>query len=45
VTFERPDPIFPLGIASMVIQGLALSLLFAVRPPERRTLGDALRFA
>jgi hypothetical protein len=45
VTFERPEPIFPLGIASMVIQGLALSWLFAVRPPARRTVGDAVRFA
>ena len=45
VSFQRTEPIFPLGIGSMLIQGLALSLLFAARSPDRRNMGDALRFA
>jgi hypothetical protein len=45
IPFERTEPIFPFGIGSMLIQGVALSLLFSVRPPARRTPGDALAFA
>jgi hypothetical protein len=45
VPFLRPEPIFPLGVASMLIQGAALSVLFAGRASERRTGRDALGFA
>jgi hypothetical protein len=44
VSFMRKDPIFPLGILSMVIEGAVLSLLFSALPRSGRWLADGLKF-
>src|SRR5262249_43422531 len=43
ISFMRRDPIISMGIASMVIQGLAFSWMISRMP--RRAIGDAVRFA
>jgi hypothetical protein len=45
VTYLRPEPIFSLGIASMLIQGAVLGFLYSRTRTAGRSIGDALRFA
>ncbi len=45
VTHLRKDPIFPLGVLSMLVQGGALSLLYARIAGACRTMGGAVEFA
>lgn len=45
VTHIKADPIFPLGLLSMVIQGAALSFVFANSRFARGSLADAIKVA
>ena len=44
VSYMRKDPIFPLGLLSMVIEGAVLSILFAALPKSSNWLADGLKF-
>ncbi len=45
VTYLRTDPIFPLGVLSMLIQGVVLSYLYARIVGAHRSTTGAVRFA
>src|SRR5216684_6708624 len=45
VTFMRAEPIFALGVASMVIQGAILSYLYSRMSAPRRSIGHAVGFS
>jgi hypothetical protein len=45
VTFLRKEPIFPLGILSMLIQGSIISYLYARRSETERSISGAIKFA
>jgi hypothetical protein len=45
VSYIRPEPIFTLGIASMIIQGATLSIVYANSRFYQTTLLDAVKFA
>ena len=45
VTYLRAQPIFALGVLSMVIQGSILSYLYAHAPGAGRSVGHAVFFA
>jgi len=44
VTYLRPDPIFPLGVATMLIQGSILSYLYSRLGTQARSMRHAVRF-
>jgi len=44
VTYLRPDPIFPLGVATMLIQGCILSYLYSCLVTQERSIRHAVRF-
>ena len=44
VTYMRTDPIFALGILSMLIEGIVLSYLYSMLPKSPHWLADGLRF-
>jgi hypothetical protein len=45
VTFMRAEPIFALGVATMVIQGTILSYLYSRMAAPRRSIGHAVGFS
>jgi len=45
VAHIRKEPIFPLGILSMLIQGSVLSYLYKRTVTDGRSISDAVRFA
>ena len=45
VTFIRAEPFFPLGVASMVIQGTIFSYLYSRMSAPRRSIGHAVGFS
>ena len=45
VTYLRPQPVFALGILSMVIQGSIMAYLYAQVPGAGRSIGHAVFFA
>src|SRR6266566_5026434 len=45
VTYLRAQPIFALGVLSMLIQGTIMSYLYAQLPQSGRSLGHAVLFA
>jgi hypothetical protein len=45
VTFMRAEPIFALGVASMVIQGTIFSYLYSRMAAARRSIGHAVGFS
>jgi len=45
VTFMRAEPIFALGVASMVIQGTILSYLYSRMAAPRRSISHAVGFS
>lgn len=45
VTYLRAQPIFGLGVLSMLIQGSIMSYLYAQLPRSGRSIGDAVLFA
>jgi hypothetical protein len=45
VTYLRKDPIFPLGVLSMLIQGCVLSYLYARTAGSKRSIPGAIGFA
>jgi hypothetical protein len=45
VTFMRAEPIFALGVASMVIQGTILSYLYSRMSVPRRSIGHSVGFS
>jgi hypothetical protein len=45
VTYIKPEPVFALGIASMLIQGTILSFVFTGSRFAARSLMDAILFA
>ena len=45
VTFMRAEPIFALGIATMVIQGAIVSYLYSRMSAPRRSIGHAVGFS
>ncbi len=44
VTYMRKDPIFALGILSMLIEGIVLSYLYSALAKSRNWLADGLKF-
>jgi hypothetical protein len=42
IPFMRPEPIIPMGVASMIVQGTVFALLFPVFHRGRPTVGRAL---
>src|SRR6266404_5265791 len=44
VTYMRKDPIFALGILSMLIEGVVLSYLYSALPKSRNWAFDGLKF-
>src|SRR5437879_4927033 len=44
VTFMRAEPIFALGVASMVIQGTIFSYLYSRMSAQRRSIGHSVGF-
>jgi hypothetical protein len=44
VTYMRRDPIFALGILSMLLEGAVLSYLYSELPKSRHWLADGLKF-
>jgi len=44
VAYMRKDPIFPLGVLSMLIEGMVLSFLYSALPKSRNWLVDGLKF-
>src|SRR5256886_13295721 len=45
VTYLRPQPVFALGILSMLIQGSIMAYLYAQVPGAGRSIGHAVFFA
>lgn len=45
VTYLRGEPIFPLGVLAMLLQGIALSYLYSLVPVRRGPLLHAIGFA
>ena len=45
IPFMRADVVFPLGFLAMIIQGAALSYLYALLPGTGRPVIDGLRFS
>jgi hypothetical protein len=45
IAFSRPDPIFALGIASMLIQGTVISLIFAHTAWASQGVAKAILYA
>ncbi len=45
VTFMRAEPIFALGVASMVIQGTIFSYLYSRMSAQRRSIGHSVGFS
>src|SRR2546427_8054132 len=45
VTYLRPQPVFALGILSMLIQGSIMAYLYAHVPGAGRSIGHAVFFA
>src|SRR5437879_13229341 len=45
VTYLRAQPIFALGVLSMLIQGTIMSYLYAQLPRSARSIGSAVIFA
>src|SRR2546430_16586275 len=45
VTFMRAEPIFALGVASMVIQGAIFSYLYSRMSAQRRSIGHSVGFS
>jgi hypothetical protein len=44
VTFMRSEPIFPLGVLSMLLEGAVLSYIYSLIPRSQNWLADGLRF-
>ena len=44
VMYMRKDPIFALGILSMLIEGIVLSILYSMLPKSANWLTDGLKF-
>ncbi len=44
VTYMRKEPIFPLGILSMLVEGAVLSYLYSAIPKTGNWLADGLKF-
>jgi len=45
ILFVRSEPIFVMGLASMLVQGAVFAYLFSVLPKSGRVLADAVKFA
>ena len=45
ISFMRPDPVIPMGVASMLIQGAIFALLFPTFDTGRSTIRNALVFS
>ncbi|MSR07049.1 MAG: hypothetical protein EXR93_08300 [Gemmatimonadetes bacterium] len=45
IAFIRPDPVIPLGVASMLIQGATCALLFPTFDTGKSTIRNALVFS